>query len=206
MKSIILAVALIASTAVAQPKKITKKVKDAIASQTAVKKDVEGKVLWIGYGVGKSHDGTINIKEGQVELKNEELVGGHFVLDMPTLQTNDSPKLQGHLRSADFFGVEKYKEATFKITSVEKIKDAKAGEPNYKIKGDLKIKDKTNPEEFKALVIKENEKWTATAETEIKDRTKYDIVYNSAQFKSVSALGDKLIEDKIKIKLDLKTK
>ena len=57
-----------------------------------------------------------------------------------------------------------------------------------------------------ATVSEANGKMTASGSTEIKDRTKFDIVYNSAKFKAVSALGDKLIEDNIKIELDVTTK
>jgi polyisoprenoid-binding protein YceI len=126
--------------------------------------------------------------------------------DMASLKTGDSPKLDGHLKSADFFDVEKFKEGTFKITKVEAIKGAKAGSPTHNITGDLTIKGKTHPETFAAIVTQEGKGFAATATTEIKDRTQYDIVYNSAKFKAVSALGDKLIQDNIKVELALKTK
>ena len=57
-----------------------------------------------------------------------------------------------------------------------------------------------------AVVTKKDNKYTAVASTEIKDRTKYDIVYNSKQFKTISALGDKLIEDHIKLDMNVTTK
>ena len=56
-----------------------------------------------------------------------------------------------------------------------------------------------------SMCTKQGKGFTATAETEIKDRTQYDIVFNSAKFKAASALGDKLINDNIKIQLDIKT-
>ncbi len=124
---------------------------------------------------------------------------------MLTLKTGDSPKLEGHLRSADFFDVDKYKEGTFKITKVETLKDVKAGAPTHKITGDLTIKNKTNEEVFLATIALQGKNYVVTAEAEIKDRTMYDIVYNSAKFKAASVLGDKLIQDNIKIQLDIKT-
>lgn len=168
------------------------------------KMGVTGVVKWTGYGVGKSHNGDINIKSGTVEMKGSRLVSGNFILDMTSLKTSDSAKLQAHLRSADFFDVEKFGEAQFKITKVEQIKNAGSG-PNHKIFGELTIKGKTNPEEFLATITKSGAGFVAAAETEIKDRTKYDVVYNSGKFKAVSLLGDKLINDNIKVLLDLKT-
>ena len=176
------------------------------AAAAAVKKEVTGALKWTGYGVGKTHTGDLNVKSGEVEMKGDDIVGGTFVIDMTSLKTADSPKLQGHLQSADFFDVAKYPEAVYKITQVEAIKGATAGSPTHKIMGNLTIKSKTEPLEMLAVVTKKDNKYTAVATTEIKDRTKYDIVYNSKQFKTVSALGDKLIEDHIKLDLNVTTK
>ncbi|MBY0553984.1 YceI family protein [bacterium] len=196
-KLIIIAMALVASMSFAAGKKDAK---------AAVKMDVTGSLKWTGYGVGKSHAGDLTIKSGSVELKGEELVGGEFVIDMTSLKTGDSPKLEGHLKSPDFFDVEKFKEGTFKITKVESIKGGKAGDPTHKITGDLTIKGKTHKEVFAASITKEGKGFAASAATEIKDRTQYDIIYNSGKFKAVSALGDKLIQDNIKVELNVKTK
>lgn len=175
------------------------------AKPTAVSKmNVVGTVKWTGFGVGKSHTGDISLKSGSVEMNGSTLVGGNFTLDMKSLKTGDSPKLEGHLRSPDFFDVDKFQEGQFKITKVEAIKDAKSG-PTHKIFGDLTIKGKTNKEEFLATVSKQGKGFAAVVETEIKDRTQYDIVYNSSKFKAASVLGDKLINDNIKIQLDIKT-
>lgn len=178
----------------------------ALQSSTTAKADVTGGLKWTGYGVGKSHTGDLAVKSGSIEFKGEQLVGGTVVIDMTSLKTADSPKLQGHLQSPDFFDIQKFPEGTFKITKVEIIPNAKAGGPTHKIMGDLTIKGKTHAETLDATVTKEGSKWTAKAETEIKDRTQYDIVYNSAKFKAASALGDKLIEDKIKIEINVTTK
>lgn len=196
----ILALSLIASISFADNKAATKMTKPALT-----KLNTTGDLKWTGFGVGKSHTGTVTLKSGTIEMKGSELVGGVFVLDMTTLKTADSPKLEGHLRSADFFDVDKFTEGAFKITKVEAIKGAKAGTPTHKITGDLTIKGKTHEEMLLATVNQQEKAYTATAETEIKDRTQYDIVYNSAKFKTASALGDKLIQDNIKIQLNIKT-
>lgn len=206
MKKItLLAIALLASLSFAETKK-EKKAAVAKPAPALTKMDVAGTIKWTGYGVGKSHAGDISIKSGNVEFNGTELVGGTFVLDMASLKTGDSPKLEGHLKSPDFFDVEKFKEGTFKITKVEAIKGAKAGEATHNVTGDLTIKGKTHPETFAVTITKADKGFAATGKAQIKDRTQYDIVYNSAKFKAASALGDKLIEDKIDVQMDVKTK
>ena len=73
-----------------------------------IKHDVTGTLRWTGYGVGKSHAGNLSLKNGQIEMKGKDLVGGMFVIDMATLKTADSEKLQGHLQSPDFFDITKF--------------------------------------------------------------------------------------------------
>jgi polyisoprenoid-binding protein YceI len=176
-----------------------------VTADTTLKK-VEGQVKWTGYGVGKSHGGTIDIKSGEIKLKNNEITSAEFVLDMTTLNTPDSDKLKTHLKSADFFEVEKYNEAKFKTTKVEVTKnlETKLGVTNYALTGDLTIKGKTEPITFLATVNQDGQKFSTMANAEISDRTKYGIVYNSKQFETVSKLGNKLIEDNIKIEIEAK--
>ncbi len=204
MKAMILFTATLLATTLtfAVEKKMDKKA----AAEATTKSDVTGTLKWTGYGVGKSHTGDLQIKKGQVEMKGKELVGGDFVIDMSSLKTADSEKLQGHLQSPDFFDVAKHPESTFKITKVEAMKTPAADAPTHKIWGNLTIKGKTEPVELMATVKEAAGKTTAVVTSEIKDRTKFDIVYNSAKFKAVSALGDKLIQDNIKIEMNIVTK
>jgi polyisoprenoid-binding protein YceI len=176
------------------------------AAGKTTKAEVTGNLKWIGYGVGKSHAGTLQLKSGQVELAGDELKGGEFVIDMNSLDTADSEKLKGHLKSADFFEVEKHPEAKFKITKVDVVPAAVAGGPTHKLTGDLTIKGKTNSIEVLAVVKKEGKKWMASGDAEIMDRTSFDIVYNSKKFAPLAKLGNKLIEDNIKIQLNVTTK
>lgn len=201
-KLVFVTFALLASIAMGADKKINMK----MTKPAIIKKDVAGSLKWTGYGVGKSHGGELNIKSGQIEFLGDDLVGGTIIIDMKTLKTSDSPKLEGHLRSADFFDVDKFSEGTFKITKVEAIKNAKMGEATHKITGDLTIKGKTNTETFNATISKSEKGYASTAKAQIADRTKYDIVYNSAKFKAASALGDKLIKDNIDIEMSISTK
>jgi polyisoprenoid-binding protein YceI len=208
MKQIaVFALAMFAAVAFAENKTNSKKsTKPApVASETA-KLDLSGTLKWVGYGIGKSHAGEISIKGGQVEFTGEQIIGGNVTLDMKSLRTGDSPRLEGHLKSADFFDVDKFNEGSFKITKVEAITGAKPGEATHKITGELTIKGKTNIETFNATILKKDKEYSAVAKTQIADRTKYDIVYNSAKIKAASALGDKLIKDEIDVELNLTAK
>ena len=81
-------------------------------------------VEWLGKKVTGQHHGTVQIKSGEVFVDNGQLTGGSFVLDLNTIDNKDlegeyKGKLEGHLKSADFFDVENHPEASFQITSVK---------------------------------------------------------------------------------------
>lgn len=59
-------------------------------------------------------------------------------IDASSIYTNNTDR-DNHLKSADFFDIEKFKELTFTGKSLKKINDE-----NYKLTGDLKIKDISN--------------------------------------------------------------
>ena len=153
------------------------------------------KVNWKGYKVTGQHEGTINLKSGKLMFDGDMLTGGSFVMDMTTINTTDlegeyKGKLDGHLKSADFFGVEKHPTATMEFLNVS----GKDG--SYKVKANLTIKETTKPVEF-SMTIKGN---TATANVEI-DRTEYDIKYGSSSF--FDDLKDKAIYDNFDLNVTL---
>ena len=62
------------------------------------------KLEWEGYKPTGKHHGTVQIKSGKVELKDGNLVGGTFVMDMNTITDLDltdpeyNTKLTNHLK------------------------------------------------------------------------------------------------------------
>ena len=101
----------------------------------------ESNIVWNGYKVTGSHTGTIKLKSGALEFEGDKLTGGNFEIDMTSIVCTDlegewNEKLVGHLKSDDFFSVEKNPTASFVITQV--VSRGKPGE--YKIVGDLTIK------------------------------------------------------------------
>ena len=94
MKKVLLLAVLVSGLAFGQTKKVT-----------------SSDVHWWGYKIAKteasSHDGTVNVKSGNLVLKNGAVVGGDFVLDMTSLTATDltgeyQSKLNGHLKNGDF--------------------------------------------------------------------------------------------------------
>ncbi|MDP2528003.1 YceI family protein [Maribacter dokdonensis] len=157
----------------------------------------ESKVTWKGYKVTGSHDGNINLKSGHLEMKGKKLVGGEFVVDMTSIAVTDleagkgKEKLEGHLKSADFFGVESNPTSKLVFTSVKPMNDN-----SYTVTGDLTIKGITKPV---TLVVSMFEN-KASATLKI-DRTKYDIKYGSGSF--FDNLGDKAIYNDFDLVVDL---
>jgi polyisoprenoid-binding protein YceI len=153
----------------------------------------KSKITWVGKKVTGQHTGTITLRSGTLDFNNNALSGGMFEMDMTTISCTDltgeyAGKLVGHLKSDDFFGVEKHKTASFKITKV--MPGSKAN--SYRVEGNMTIKGITAPVSFEAML--ENGKATAKI---VIDRTKYDIKYGSGSF--FDNLGDKAIDNNFEL-------
>ena len=92
-------------------------------------------------------------------------------------------KLVGHLKSDDFFGVEKYPLATFEVTKASKFINGKSS-----MSGNITIKGKTESISFE--VVRAEKEFSAKVEI---DRSKFDVRYDSNSF--FDNLGDKAIDD-----------
>ena len=162
---------------------------------------------WTGKKVGGQHVGTIELQGGTLQVKGNQLVGGTVVANMVSIKNTDltdadyNAKLIGHLKSDDFFGVDKYPTTTFVITSIKPLKGDAAGN-NATITGNLTIKGKTNPVSFPAKVGVKNGVAAATGTASI-DRSKYDVKYGSTLF---GAAADKAIDDVFQLSFNVLAK
>ena len=168
----------------------------------------KSQVLWLGTKVTGQHNGTIQLKSGEVDFTNKKVNSARFVFDMATIKVLDiedpkwNKKLEGHLKDEDFFGVNNHPEAVFELSSASPIKGVQETAPNWRFVGDLTIKGITHAVSFDAFV--DIQKNTARASGEIiVDRTKYGIKYKSGKF--FDALGDKAIYDEFEITFDVVT-
>jgi polyisoprenoid-binding protein YceI len=160
------------------------------------------KVLVPGY----TDRGAVSISEGFVMVEDNNVSSSEFVIDMSTIAAESTGRGSGeaglskHLMSGDFFDVEKYPTAEFKLSKF--VPQLNAG--MFEVSGTLKVKDIEKPIVFLAEVfVAEDESLRAIAEIEL-DRTEWDIKYNSSKF--FSDLGDKVIDDKFMVELDLVVK
>jgi len=168
------------------------------AATTYMVNTAESNIRWEGGTSGVtvySHFGNIKLKEGKVEVTGDKLTGGSFVVDMTTINPKDEgyseentpADLVGHLSTGDFFLVEEYPTATFKVTGAE----------GDKVMGNLTIRNKTNPETImvESMTMGEDGKMTAKGKL-VFDRQKYDV-------KWAHYLKDVLLKDEIELQIEL---
>lgn len=150
--------------------------------------DSSSTVTWTGSKPGGQHHGTFKLKEGNLLVKDNSLNGGSFMIDMATLTNVDlaadagnKGKLEGHLKSPDFFDVTKYPTAKFEIVSVVPFVADSTNTLIFKgathtIKGNLTLKDSTKSISFPAKVTVDASTAAAAADFNI-DRTEWGINY-----------------------------
>lgn len=163
-------------------------------------------VKWEGKKVTGQHEGTIAIKKGEIVMSGRDLKSGEVEFDMSSIVNLDlkdaeyNAKLIKHLKSEDFFSVEKFPTATLKIKNSKSVEGFVG--PTFEITADLTIRGKTNEIKFPAVIDTKDGKTTAKANVTF-DRTKWDIKYNSGNF--FKGLGDKMINDEVKLDVALST-
>ncbi len=168
----------------------------------------ESKVTWMGKKPTGEHKGYVKLSEGELIFDETEVKGGSFVIDMSTitdtdLQDEDSrKKLVSHLKSSDFFDIQKFPTAKFVITSVNKQKGTgTALKTTHRVDGDLTIKGVTKKVSFDASINLLSGKFTATTPPFTINRTEWGVNYQS---KSIfSGLVDQFIYDDITLTIDL---
>ena len=171
-----------------------------LQSFTIEKEDIKIKdsaLTWVGSKITGSHEGTIGLKSGYLTLDNNDLVGGEFVIDMTTIVCTDlsgkgKASIESHLKSDDFFSVDKFPNASLTILNVDK---KNLGQ--YQVNANITIKGITQKIVFDA----ELEDKTANAKLII-DRTLFGIIYKSGNF--FEELADKAIYDEFEISIELK--
>ncbi len=159
------------------------------------------KIDWHARKVTGTHTGTVPVSSGTLVLDNNKLKGGTFLIDVKSLVVTDvkdadmNGKLTNHLKSDDFFSVEKNPQAKLVITEV-----TPSTNNDYEVTASLTIKGITNTVKFPATVKIAGKKVTADAKVTV-DRTKYDIKFRSTNF--FENLGDKAIMDDFTLDVSL---
>jgi polyisoprenoid-binding protein YceI len=167
----------------------------------AVVNKSESTVTWNAKKVSGEHYGKVQISDAMLDYQNGKIQGGSFELDMTTItveditDANSNARLTNHLKSDDFFSVEKFNKSSFKITEAKT-----SNGQDYQITGDLKIKGISNPVTFPAKLAVQGDQIIATASI-VFDRTKFDIKYRSGNY--FENLADKLIYDDVSLEVKL---
>jgi polyisoprenoid-binding protein YceI len=148
---------------------------------------------FVGSKVTGKHNGGFKKFGGQFALADAKLSGsGHKVVIDMTSTWADNNRLEGHLKSPDFFDVAKFPEAVFELTSLDKSADGKT-----KLTGNLTLHGVTKQISFPAEVQVQGDQAMLKAEFFIK-RFDFGIKFPGK--------ADDLIRDEVVIKLDLKAK
>lgn len=159
----------------------------------------ESVIEWTGYKPTGKHNGTIKIETGVFTVNDGTLETGSFIIDMNSLSDSEAnAKLEGHLKSADFFDVEKHASAAFEVTGFEMV-DGKS-----MLSGNLTLKDVKNNVTFPVTTTEDGDTFTLTSEMFTIDRSKWNVEYGSKSF--FDDLGDKFINDDIELKVTVKAK
>ncbi|HOA37940.1 MAG TPA: YceI family protein [Flavihumibacter sp.] len=181
--------------------KTTEKQEAAVASGASYSIDTAAsKVEWTGTKPVGAHHGTLKISEGSFSAEAGNLTAGAFTIDINSLNNLDmkagdgKEKLEGHLKSPDFFDAAKYPTAKFVITSVSPLSDSTG---THQINGNLTLKDSTKNVSFPAKISIADNAVKATADFSI-DRTQWGLFYGNDK-----SLGDKFIRPEVDIKLDI---
>lgn len=172
--------------------------------------DTQNSVIeWIGSKPAGKHNGTINLKSGEVAVKNDSIQSGKFVIDMNSIVVTDlkagdgKEDLEAHLKGTGdkegedhFFNVGKFPEGMFEITTIT----TQNGKTT--VNGNLTLKGVTKPVSFPAALAYEGDTMMLTSDSFQINRTHWNVNYAS---KSIfDDLKDKFVNDEIELVVKLK--
>lgn len=145
------------------------------------------------FDIDEEHVGYVYISKGELMIEKGQLMGGTAEIDMNSIEYKDKASKNTpvkHLKSPDYFDVEKFPISTIAITRIESLRG------HTIVKGDLTIKGVTHPVSFPAKmevkdgIVKANGKL-------IIDRTNWGIRYRSGKF--YDNLADQTVSDDIEL-------
>lgn len=192
----------------------TTKAGDAVdkkATTTAAAKTyniTSGTIHWTGSKPTTDHNGTMNIESGMLTAEGSKIKSGDFVIDIASLKNvdlasapTDQAKIEGHLKSGDFFDTANFPKASFSITSVA---DFTSDDANCKITGNLTLKGVSKSITFPALVVAKADGTMEAVSDKFKiNRIDWGMKYGSG---IMGAIGDRVISDDVSLTIEFKAK
>jgi polyisoprenoid-binding protein YceI len=172
----------------------------ALAAAPAAKPaPLSGTIGFVGSKVTGSHTGDFKKWSGSVTLAGGKAEGGKLEFSVQTASVvadegsrNDwTPKLEEHLKGADFFDTAKFPTATFASTEI------KAGGTggSHTVKGNLTLRGVTKVVSFPATIVVKGSEISGKTEFSI-NRKDFGLVY--------AGKADDLIRDGVVLKIDVK--
>ncbi|MBX2844659.1 MAG: YceI family protein [Saprospiraceae bacterium] len=158
--------------------------------------------------IGGGHEGNIPVKTGTFKLKDGSIVGSEFEIDVAGLTSTDlepgkgKEDLESHLKNADFFDVEKFPTATFKIIGQKDLENDENGN-THQLSGTLTIKNTAKVIDIPAKVAIDGEAISLESTFNI-DRTDFGVVYGS-EGSFADLAKDRVINDAVELKVMVKS-
>ena len=169
-------------------------------------------IMWEGYETlsGDSHNGTLQITEGTLNVEEDQLVGGSFTIDMTSINDLDledpeyKAKLEGHLKSDDFFGVDSFPTAMFEVTGVKAVDNDTTGATHH-LSGNLTLRGITKNITVPAMVSMADDMVMVKTPEFVIDRSKWNVRFRSTSFAEFADVAkDKAIDNNLKLQVNLK--
>ncbi len=145
--------------------------------------------------IGSGHYGNIFLQSATAEIKDGKIQSAEFIMNMKSFTVTDlrgrmQRRFMNHVKSGDFFEVEKY--PTARLVIEEQVDDTT-------VRGQLTIKEQTQP-----ITIQFTQNEGIYQGTMTFDRTQFGITYNSENFVKVAA--DQIIQDEVTLEFKVALK
>ena len=149
----------------------------------------ESTIGFVGSKVTGSHHGGFKDFSGKINVAGGRIVGTPELKIGMRSTWADNNRLEGHLKSADFFGVDRFPVATFAATAIE------ASGAQHKVTGNLNLHGVTKSISFPVNIQVADDAVTVQTEFAI-NRKDFNVNY--------PGMPNDLIRDNVVIKLDIK--
>ncbi|NER18186.1 YceI family protein [Spongiivirga citrea] len=168
-------------------------------AQTFDLKNKKQQLEWTGKAAFKAYSltGTLNVEKGTIKITDNTITKLEIVVNMKSLD-HDNGDLKSHLRGADFFNVNRYKKAAFRLS-----KPVSLDKESSVLAGMMTIKEKTHGENIEVIISRSENTITLSFDHTM-DRTTYGIKYNSPSF--FKSLKQNAIADEFSLKGKLEFK
>lgn len=182
-----------ATAAVAKPAADPAALAEALAGLRYAFSNADSKVAFVGAKITGQHDGGFEVFSGTIDLVDGDPSKSSVSVDIDNASiTSDTEKLTKHLKSADFFDVERFPKTQFTSTAIAAGGD---GSATHTVTGELELHGVTKTITFPATIRTAGDRVEVDAEFAI-NRKDFGIVY--------PGIPDDLIKDNVPVKLTLR--